>query len=326
MKKIYALLLIVLLSACSNKDPIEEHLKKDIVIETNKVVKIDDVVEVNNIKDDKLKQSLQEAKYKINYKENELIDKKDIKEDKIFATNKLNIEYKFKDKDYTKDLDVKIKDTIIPTVSIKKDKLFYSLGSKISKEGILKDISPSISDNGQATTSLKDYETINFNKAGSYDIELIVSDEANNEVVKKIEVKVEDYTVSLSVPLANCCGLKAKKITFVFPSNMAQQYKFSKTKLGGTTDAIVIENNNEKYYISVPTPYQLGFPGFNHIEEYKRNKFNISLMKTKEDKNTTLASVYSLKYDHVGFVVTKNKKQGDLKNIVNTIVDNVKIK
>jgi len=95
----------------------------------------------------------------------------------------------------TKTVEAEIKDLFPPTVEIKKNEVEYPLGTPKTPEEILHDAGVEVSDNsGETITPEVDMSGVDFNKPGSYEVEVKATDSAGNTTVGKVTIKVLDTT------------------------------------------------------------------------------------------------------------------------------------
>lgn len=132
-KAIIGVVLFLVIGCGSEKGPIEKYVKEDIVLEVGSKVNINNIVNVEKVDNEELKKSIEKATVEINYKDNTKIDG-EIEKDKIFATNNVQVKYDYEDKEYKEDIEVKIKDTKKPKLSVPITYVYTKLNKEKTEE------------------------------------------------------------------------------------------------------------------------------------------------------------------------------------------------
>ncbi|MEG0284022.1 MAG: hypothetical protein RR425_05040 [Erysipelotrichales bacterium] len=324
MKKLYVLILIVLLSACSNKDPITKYLKEDVIIEAGSKIELKNLVDVDNIKDNDLKNEMKNAKIDFNVKNNKVIDPKDVKEDKIYAKNSIDIIYKLKDKEYKTPIEISLKDTKKPNVNLKEDYYFLNINKPKSKDDFIKDLKIDIKDNSNYKIDIPEFDKVDFSIAKENKLKVNVSDEANNISSKDIILFIGENPKTIPVKFnKEYFGNNYKYNTFniVLPSSITSRYKIS-YEVDGYDYYINLKNGNEKILVVVPMPYIVDYNSIKDHNEYTINDFKVQTFTIS--RNEYYAVSWHKNGNGIGlFSNTKNKKDKEnMKWVVDTITAN----
>ena len=336
MKKLLNVFLFSLIVvACSNddKDPLEKAIKDNIVIEVGLNVELSNVIDGSLLKNAKLVEALENANVNIDYENNVLSGNVD--SDKVFATNKVIVEYTYKNKDLKKEIAVSIKDTKKPKVILDDAYYLAPTDSPDSKETFIEKLAVSVEDNGKYSIDLEGFETIDFNKVGEYQLTLIAIDEAKNKVEKEITLIIGNDAISFDLPMLNGKTLKQDKtLKLIFPNTVTSYYdvtlnsqvNMDKTLKGAYTQEIILQSDKKSIKLNVLVGITIGDGGI-AIDNYYLGNFNIALYDAVANTDASAnarANITGLKETDFFFIAINAEgiDVNELKKVIDLIAKN----
>ena len=334
------LLGLFLLIGCTTKSPIDDYVREDIVLEVGQKISITDVVDLEKIDNDVLKESLEKASVEIDYGNNQKVSG-EIKEDKIFATNAVEVKYEYEKKEYEQNIDVSIKDTQNPVVKLGTDYVFALVKSTKTEEQIIEDLKMKVMDNGKYTVNIEGYDDINFDEIGEHKLNVIVKDEADNTVKNEMTLFVGKESVTYTYKVKKVYGNGYVNYDVTLPSEITSYYdvtigKVKKENPNREQDfnqTITLKNSKHTIQMDVVAGLVTGFYEMSEIYQirnnevafYKKGKYKDFFGYTQDRKENS--SVIMNKKDQAHILLMLNSKNADyneMKRVTNLIAANTR--
>ncbi|MEG0283396.1 MAG: hypothetical protein RR425_07010, partial [Erysipelotrichales bacterium] len=288
-KKISLIIMLFLLVGCKD-NPTKEfapYLKGDIVIENGSIIKLEDLFELKV--DNDISKKIKNSKVDIDYSKNQYLSEVN---NKVVATNEVNVVYKEGNKEYKYLVPIKIKDTILPKITIKNTNPSYIVGDEFSLDILKEDLDYIISDASDVDVKLKGADLISTNKAKDFKVNIVVSDSGANIVKQDIIVSVLKPAIAHDFPFVNYIDEKItgsmQSLNLVIPSKYTTAHKvlISKRDYQGLSDEKTYNQQidlKNGMIIDVYGNNKIPLKG-KKIDSYRILDFNVTVYENKVDK------------------------------------------